>query len=116
VLDDHGLDAAQRTKLKEWSARVHKRQMEAWRDFGRPSPAERSRQTLRQARTNEAEVNAILTADQQRRLHEIALQLQGPSVFREPEVVAALQLSDQQRERIGAIEEEAFLAAMKKGG
>src|SRR5262249_52447749 len=108
VLDDLSLSAAQRAKIKEWSSRVQKQQMAVWRDFGRLSPTERSRQLLKQARANEAEVNAILTAGQLRRLHEIALQLQGPSVFREPEVAAALKLTDPQRERLGAIEEEAF--------
>jgi serine/threonine protein kinase len=116
VLDDLGLDAVQRLKIKELTARLQKQQMDAWHEFAKLAPGERGRRILKQARANEAAVAAILTAAQLRRLHEIALQMQGPTVFREPEVAMALKLSDEQRERIWAIEEETFLASMKKGG
>jgi hypothetical protein len=42
------------------------------------------------------------------RLHQIALQLQGPRAFREPEVAAALKLTAQQSERIRAVVAETF--------
>ena len=114
VLAELAVDAEQRCRrIQEGSGRVQKNQMELWRDFGRLSPGERSRELLKQARANDAEVHSILTAAQLRRLQQIALQVQGPSAFREPEVVAALKLSDEQRERIAAIEEEVLFAWMK---
>ncbi len=62
------------------------------------------------------EVNAILTAAQQARLRQIALQSDGPGAFRDPEVVAQLRLTPEQRDGIRAIEEEAFFAWMRTMG
>ncbi len=48
------------------------------------------------------------------RLRQIALQSEGPAAFREPEVVEALGLTPGQRERIRAIEEEAFFGQIRE--
>jgi serine/threonine protein kinase len=50
----------------------------------------------------------ILTPDQLRRLKQIDLQLKEVSAFRDPEVVAALKLTDAQKERIRNIEGDRF--------
>ena len=113
VLDDLALNDAQRPKVKELTARLGKRWLESFKDFGRLSPAERGRRVLEQARADEAEVNAVLTAQQQVRLRQIGLQADGPGAFRDPEVVAALKLTPEQREGIRAIEDEAFFAMMR---
>jgi serine/threonine protein kinase len=113
VLDDLALNDAQRPKVKELTARLGKRWLESFKDFGRLSPAERGRRVLEQARADEAEVNAVLNAPQQARLRQIGLQADGPGAFRDPEVVAALQLTPEQREGIRAIEDEAFFAMMR---
>jgi hypothetical protein len=80
----------------------------SFRDIGRLPPGERQRRAIDQARANEAEANAILSPAQRRRLEEIALQAEGLGAFREPEVVAELSLTAQQRERIRTIEEAQF--------
>ncbi len=68
---------------------------------------------LEQARANEAEVDAILTPSQRVRLRQLALQSEGPTAFREPEVVEALGLTPGQRERIRALEEESLFSQMR---
>jgi hypothetical protein len=114
VLDDLRLSGGQRAKVKELSARIEAERLEWWRDFGRLSPNERGRRSLGRARANEAAVNAVLTPGQLARLRQIALQLQGPVAFREPDVVAALGLTAQQRERIRGLEEAYYVEVLGK--
>jgi serine/threonine protein kinase len=109
VLDDLHLSDDQRSRIKEWSARVAKQRKDSFAEVSRLLPGERTRRALEQAKANEAYVNAILTPEQQERLREIGLQSEGAAAFRDPEVVTALQLTAGQRERIRAIEEEAFM-------
>jgi eukaryotic-like serine/threonine-protein kinase len=115
ALDDLRLDKGQRAKVADLSDRAGRRWMQS---FGDPAnlrpPAERVRVALEQARANEAEVDAILTPSQRVRLRQIALQSEGPTAFREPEVVEALGLTPQQRERIRAIEEESLFVQMRE--
>jgi hypothetical protein len=115
ALDDLKLDQQQREKVAELAARAGKRWLESFGDLSRlPAPAERARLRLEQARANEAEVAAILMPAQQRRLRQIALQSEGPAAFREPEVVEELSLTQAQREKIRAFEEEAQIARMRE--
>ena len=116
VHDDLGLDDGQRKKVKELTARLGKRWMESFNDLAPLSPAERGRRVVEQARADEAEVNAILTEAQQSRLHQIGLQADGPGAFRDPEVAAELGLKADQRERIRAIEDDAFFSWMRMTG
>ncbi len=107
-------------RVADLSSRAGKRWMETFGDPDRlPHAAERVRLALEQARDNQAEIETILTTAQQHRLRQIALQAEGPGAFREPEVVDALRLTSEQRERIRAIEEEALigqLREMRSGG
>ncbi len=115
ALDDMRLDEIQRAKVAELSARAGRRWMETFGDPGRlPSPANRLRLALEQARANEAEVDAILTPPQHRRLRQLALQSEGPGSFRDPDVVEALALTPGQRERIRAIEEEILFGQLRE--
>jgi serine/threonine protein kinase len=115
ALDDLRLDPAQRAKVADLSGRAGRRWLQTFGDPARlPAPAERVRIALGQARDNEAEVAAILTPSQHARLQQIALQAEGPAAFREPEVVEALGLMPQQRERIRAIEEETLFRQMRE--
>ena len=110
ALDDLRLDDGQRAQGGR-ALRPRRRALDRNLRRPRPSavrPSERVRIALEQARANEAEVDAILTPTQRVRLRQIALQTEGPAAFREPEVVEALGLTPAQRERIRAIEEEAF--------
>jgi serine/threonine protein kinase len=113
VLDDLGLDENQRARMKELTARVGKQWLDSFNDVGQRSHAERRRRTIEQARGNELAVNSILTAAQQARLREIGWQSEGPSAFRDPEVVAELKLTPAQREQIRTIEEAALFAWMR---
>ena len=58
------------------------------------------RRVLDEMKEHEEAVTLILTPDQFRRLGQIALQLRGPDAFREPEVVAALRLTREQKDRL----------------
>ena len=113
VVDDLRLSQSRRAKVKELSARLDEQRKEWFGTFVRLAPAERRRRDLEVARANEADVNAILTPEQLQRLRQIALQLQGPRAFREPDVAAELKLTADQRERIRAIDEEAFFAGRR---
>jgi serine/threonine protein kinase len=113
VLADLRLNEAQRAQVKELTARGGKWWMESLKDLGRLSSAERGRRALAHARANEADLAAILNPAQQARLRQIGLQSEGAGAFRDPEVVAALKLTAQQRKRIRAIEEEAFFRWMR---
>jgi eukaryotic-like serine/threonine-protein kinase len=115
ALDDLRLDDGQRARVAELSARAGKRWMQTFGDRGRIlPPAERVRLALEQARANEAEVDAILSAPQRQRLCQLSLQSEGLSAFREPEVVEGLGLSLRQREQIRAIEEEVLIAQVRE--
>jgi serine/threonine protein kinase len=90
-------------------AKIEASQRDAYREFARPGP-DGERRRLALARRQEAEVAEVLTNSQFRRFKQIALQSQGPAAFRETEVIAALRLTDDQCNRIRAIEAEAFFA------
>jgi hypothetical protein len=114
VLDDLGLSDAERPRVKEFCARVGKEWRESLADVGRLSPAERGRRAIARARAYEAEVNVLLTPAQRGRLRQIGLQAEGPGAFREPEVVAELGLTAEQRDRIRTIEDEVLFAWMRR--
>jgi serine/threonine protein kinase len=111
VLNDLGLSGDQREQLADLSRRLTAQRGEAFRDFHRLSQEERRKRFLDLARSNEAGVNAILDRGQLRRLGQIAVQIQGPMAFHDPDVVARLKLTAGQRERIRAIEGD-LLAGM----
>jgi hypothetical protein len=113
VLDDLRLDDEQRPKVKKFCARVGKEWMESLGEVGRVPPAERGRRAVERARAYEAEVNRLLTPAQQARLWQIGLQAEGPGAFREPEVVAELKLTAEQRDQVRTIEEEALFGWMR---
>jgi serine/threonine protein kinase len=116
VLDDLQLTVQQRPRMKELTMRMAKEWMESFHDIGLVSPAERGRRVVAQARLSEAELNAILTPEQQARLHQIGLQSEGSGAFRDPEVAAQLGLTPDQRERIRVIEDDAAFGWMRAMG
>ncbi len=109
VVEDLRLGAEQRAQVKVLSDRVARQWKESFDDFGRVSAAERGRRALEKARTNEADLKAALTPEQLRRLHQIGLQVNVPASFREPEVAAVIELTDEQRSRLRIIEDEGWL-------
>jgi hypothetical protein len=113
VLDDLKLSAQQRPRVSEFCSRVGKEWKESLADVGRLSHAERGRRALQRARSYETEVNQLLTPHQRARLRQIGLQAEGPGAFGEPEVVAELQLTPEQRDQIRTIQDETLFSWMR---
>jgi eukaryotic-like serine/threonine-protein kinase len=107
VLDDLRLSEEQQTQIIEQSRRRRK-QWESFSDLGQLSREQLRQRFLDLARDGEAASKRILTSGQLRRLRQIELQLQGPRAFQDPEVTADLKLTTAQKERIRAIQAEAF--------
>jgi serine/threonine protein kinase len=108
VLDDLDLNEQQRAQVAELSRQLDKQRGESFRGFGRLSQSEKQQRFIDLARVNDEEVRKILSAQQLRRLGQIALQFQGLAAFRDSDVVSALKLTSEQRERIRALEESMF--------
>ena len=92
------------------------RRLDSLHDFRELSLPERRARFLELARANDRAMRATLTPAQLQRLEQITLQLQGPRVFGQSEVVARLHLTDAQRQAIRQIESEAFAPAWNFGG
>jgi hypothetical protein len=91
--------------LKNWDA---KRQ-NSFVGFHRLGPDERQRLFADLARTNEAAIAEILVPAQLHRFRQIAVQCKGPLAFHEPEIVAALKLTSEQKKELRAIEGVMFV-------
>lgn len=114
VLDALQLNDDQPARVAEFCAHVGKEWMESFNEVGRLSPSERGRRAIERARNYETKLNELLTASQKLRLKQISLQAQGLGAFHEPEVVAELALTAEQREQFRMIEEEAIVARMRR--
>jgi serine/threonine protein kinase len=93
---------------REAVARIDRRWRKALVESGRRGPGEAERRRLALAREQEQDVAQLLQPAQRQRFRQIALQALGPGAFREPDVVAALKLRAEQRDRIRAIEADVF--------
>jgi serine/threonine protein kinase len=107
VLDDLKLSAEQRARVKSLQKDIDDCHA-ALHESPRPTAEENNQRMLSQAREHEAQIAVILTPEQQLRLRQIALQSQGPGAFRDTDIVKHLWLTEEQRARIRAIEEDAF--------
>jgi serine/threonine protein kinase len=104
VQDELKLSADERTRLATVLADI--RELQPGPPRRDPPPAngdDRSRQMLREMRTHETAIAGILTPAQLARLGQIALQARGAEALQEPEVVAALNLSREQRAQLRSI-------------
>jgi serine/threonine protein kinase len=113
VLDELHLSDDQRPRVKEFCTRVGKEWAASLADVGRVSHAERGRRAVERARAYEVEVSGLLTPAQRTRLRQIGLQAEGPGAFSEPEVVAELGLTAEQRDQIRTIEDETLFGWMR---
>ena len=106
VLDD--IDAApdQKQRLQELNDRLAPERVEMFQNFNRLTAEERRARFLELARKTEAGARAVLRPDQLARLRQIDLQMRGPMAFRDPLVVADLNLTAGQQDRIKLIEAE----------
>jgi serine/threonine protein kinase len=114
VLDDLQLDDGQRPKVREFCARVGKAWVDSLNEVGRLSPAQRRRRAVERARAYEVELHGLLSPAQHVRLRQIGLQAEGPGAFAEPEVIAELKLTADQREQIRTIEEDTLFGWMRR--
>jgi hypothetical protein len=114
VVNDLHLDSQQQAKLGELAVKIQSQLKEFFFSMGRLPAAERERQAIERAYADEAELRAILTEPQRRRLQQIGLQADVAEAIREPELVQALRLTDVQRSRVRAIEEEIFFEGKKR--
>ncbi len=114
VLDDLKLTSEQRARVAEVTGRMRSQWAAAFQDIESLTADDRARRSIEHARKNEADVQRILDAAQQIRLHQIGLRSEGPSAFRDPEVVAMLRLTADQQERIRDIEESQFFTWLKR--
>jgi serine/threonine protein kinase len=107
VQDEIGLSKNQREAMEEmqrnWGRRMHK--------VIRRGLGEQERQRLALALDQEKKVAQLLSPEQLRRFKQIARQFIGPLAFSDPEVIDALRLSADQRNRIREILDEAGPAA-----
>jgi hypothetical protein len=111
VQDELGLSENQRAAIEQMQMNWGQRMWEVMRR----GPGEQERQRLELARDQEKRVEKLLTAEQLRRFKQIARQYIGPLAFSDPEVIDALRLSADQRNRIRAILDEAGPSATKFG-
>ena len=110
VKDDLRLSADQEKQLDDLHQSLERQRQEGFAAFVRLAPEERQEQSLKEARAKEAALDKILTAEQQRRLGQIALQLQGLSAFHDAEVANALKLTADQKQSLRAVEAEMFFS------
>jgi serine/threonine protein kinase len=114
VKDDLELSAEKRQKIGAMFQRG-KEKLNA-ESFGRLSATERQQGFLELARAEEKEINGLLTPKELRRLRQVELQVKGLAAFREPDVIAALKLNAEQRERLRRIEAGVFFMAFLPNG
>jgi hypothetical protein len=69
---------------------------------------------MEMARSNDAELQKILTHSQLHRLRQLGVQFEGASAFRDYSVAQAMGLSPEQREKIRLIEDESTLARIRR--
>ena len=97
-----------RGKIAALTEDFAQRRLASLHDFGELSSPERRARFLELARANDRVMRKTLTPAQLQRLEQITLQLHGPAVFSQPEIVARLHLTDAQRQAIRQIERDNF--------
>ncbi len=100
VVQDLKLTDQQRRRIADFSGQLEQQRRRVFDDFRKLSPEQQRERMESMAKENEQAVAEILRPEQAERLQKIAWQLQGSLAFADPEVVAALQFTDEQKERI----------------
>ncbi len=106
VIVELQLNEAQQSKARELLRRAEELWHSMFRDIGQVSAAELDRRFIERSRLNEADLKAMLSPDQLRRLYQLDLQADIVAALREPEVVAKVKLTDKQRDQIRTIEQQ----------
>ncbi len=103
------LTPEQEAPISELNAERRKRERAQWP--GSPDAADDEQlrnQMIEAAQVDEQQVREILTAEQEARFQQLAIQAMGLAAFKEPEIVDALELAPDQRREIRAIERSFF--------
>jgi len=106
VSDELRLSDGQRATAQDMLQRVEALWHDTFRDIGQMSAAELHRRFIERSRLNEADLKALLSPEQLRRLHQLDLQADVAAALREPEVLAKIALTEAQRDRIKTIEQQ----------
>jgi hypothetical protein len=67
---------------------------------------EQQKRLAEAAQANEKAIGEILNPDQLKRAKQIALQVRGPQAFSDPELMTALKLTDDQKEKVKTIQDD----------
>ena len=111
VLDDLGLSTEKRGQLAELIERLDEQHFDPFRGPFKKFPLDSQgmeQHIVELARANNVAFSAILSPEQLTRLSQIALQCQGPMVFREIDIAKSLDLTAAQKARIQTIVVEAI--------
>jgi len=110
VQADLALTAEQKTKL-EAVQRKAREEMSAMRENMVGQDRDAMMQAMRKINENsQKEINAILTADQQKRLKEISLQVAGNRAVMQEDVQKDLALTDAQKQKLRELQENQMQA------
>jgi hypothetical protein len=102
VQDELKLTSAQ---VKEVEAAAEK-EMRAFNDLFSLPPEEHAKRLKELTKENDQKAVRTLSPGQEKRLRQIRLQVQGPRVFTDPQLAQELNLTEEQRQRVGKMVEE----------
>jgi hypothetical protein len=111
VQDELKLSEEQVKKAKELSDK----QREAFGGLRDLSQEERRTKIQEQAKATDKAVAEVLKPEQMKRVKQISLQQQGARALSNPEVATALKLTDEQKDKVKSIQEEARTALGQRG-
>jgi serine/threonine protein kinase len=106
VQEELKLTLDQKNQIARLSDQLEEQRHRAFEDFRELGPKEQRKQLEQIAKENEKTVAGLLTSEQAKRLQQIGWQLQGALAFGDPDVVAALRLTDKQMDQILEIHEQ----------
>jgi len=115
VLAELGLSDDQQRRLADLCQKWDEDRANLFTEFGKLNDETRHRRFVELAEQHEHSLAEVLATEQTRRLGQIAIQSDGLGAFKEPEVVAALQLKPTQRAAIRKIERETYTKIFHHG-
>ncbi len=115
VQDDLQLSHEGRETLRDSFERIAGKRGNAFEELYKLNQEQRSKFIVERVRMLDAELNKILSNKQIQRLGQISLQMLGLQAFREPEVLAALKLTPEQREKLRSLENSAPISPQGEG-
>jgi serine/threonine protein kinase len=104
----------QKEKIVQFTTVMKEQWRTLFHDYRNLSREDRRQRFLKLATDSEKAVADVLSREQLHRLKQIALQVRGPFIFADPEVVRELQLTTQQQDRIRNLHEDMRMALMKE--